>query len=56
VKRVIQDLVLNALSKKILAAEIDNSRPIVIDAAVAGLDDAQNVEDRIAAAQLTIKN
>jgi len=56
VKRVIQDLVLNALSKKILAAEIDNSRPIVIDAAGAGLADAQNVEDGISAAQLTIKN
>jgi ATP-dependent Clp protease ATP-binding subunit ClpB len=31
VKRVIQDLVLNALSKKILASEIDNSRPITVD-------------------------
>lgn len=32
VKRVIQRMVLNQLSKDILAAKVDNSRPIVIDA------------------------
>lgn len=32
VKRVIQKMVLNQLSKDILAAKVDNSRPIVIDA------------------------
>jgi hypothetical protein len=47
---VIQDLVLNALSKKILAAEIDNSRPIVIDAAGAVVGNAQS------SAELTIDN
>ncbi|MDR2384096.1 MAG: ATP-dependent chaperone ClpB [Tannerella sp.] len=31
VKRVIQDLVLNTLSAKILANEIDHSRPVIID-------------------------
>jgi ATP-dependent Clp protease ATP-binding subunit ClpB len=31
VKRVIQDLVLNELSKKILGSEINRSRPIVVD-------------------------
>jgi ATP-dependent Clp protease ATP-binding subunit ClpB len=31
VKRVIQELVLNELSKKILGSEIDNSRPITVD-------------------------
>jgi len=31
VKRVIQDLVLNELSKKILGSEIDNSCPVIID-------------------------
>ncbi|MDR0742857.1 MAG: ATP-dependent chaperone ClpB [Tannerella sp.] len=31
VKRVIQDLVLNELSKKILGSEIDNKRPVHID-------------------------
>jgi ATP-dependent Clp protease ATP-binding subunit ClpB len=31
VKRVIQDLVLNELSKKILGSEINNIRPIIID-------------------------
>lgn len=32
VKRVIQRMVLNQLSKDILASKVDNSRPIVIDA------------------------
>ena len=32
VKRVLQRKVLNQLSKDILAAKVDNSRPIVIDA------------------------
>jgi ATP-dependent Clp protease ATP-binding subunit ClpB len=31
VKRVIQDLVLNELSKKILGSEIDNKRPVIAD-------------------------
>ena len=31
VKRVIQDIVLNELSKKILGSEIDNTRPVIID-------------------------
>ncbi|MDR1097458.1 MAG: ATP-dependent chaperone ClpB [Tannerella sp.] len=31
VKRVIQDLVLNELSRKILGSEIDNKRPVIID-------------------------
>ncbi|MDR0395061.1 MAG: ATP-dependent chaperone ClpB [Tannerella sp.] len=31
VKRVIQDLVLNELSKKILGSEIDHKRPVIID-------------------------
>ena len=31
VKRVIQDLVLNELSKKILSSEIDNARKVVVD-------------------------
>lgn len=31
VKRVIQDLVLNELSKKILGSEIDNKRPVIVD-------------------------
>jgi ATP-dependent Clp protease ATP-binding subunit ClpB len=31
VKRVIQDLVLNELSKRILANDIDHSRPVIID-------------------------
>ena len=31
VKRVIQDIVLNELSKKILGSEIDNKQPVVID-------------------------
>jgi ATP-dependent Clp protease ATP-binding subunit ClpB len=37
VKRVIQDLVLNELSKKILANEIDHSKPVVIDKSDNGL-------------------
>ena len=37
VKRVIQDLVLNELSKQILASTIDRSRPIIIDAKDGGL-------------------
>ena len=37
VKRVIQDLVLNELSKQILASAIDRTRPIVIDANGEGL-------------------
>jgi ATP-dependent Clp protease ATP-binding subunit ClpB len=37
VKRVIQALVLNELSKQILGATIDRSRPIVIDAEKEGL-------------------
>ena len=32
VKRVIQRMVLNQLSKDILSSKVDNSRPIVIDA------------------------
>ncbi|MDR0697932.1 MAG: ATP-dependent chaperone ClpB [Tannerella sp.] len=31
VKRIIQDLVLNELSKKMLGSEINNSRPVIID-------------------------
>ena len=31
VKRVIQDIVLNELSKKILGSEIDNKRPVIVD-------------------------
>jgi ATP-dependent Clp protease ATP-binding subunit ClpB len=31
VKRVIQDLVLNELSKKILGGKIDHSRPVIVD-------------------------
>ena len=31
VKRVIQDLILNELSKKILGSEIDNTHPVIID-------------------------
>ena len=37
VKRVIQDLVLNVLSKKILGSEIDNKRPVIVDKDVNGL-------------------
>jgi ATP-dependent Clp protease ATP-binding subunit ClpB len=37
VKRVIQDLVLNELSKQILGATIDRSRPVTIDANAQGL-------------------
>ena len=37
VKRVIQDLVLNELSKKILGSEINRSRPIVVDRQEQGL-------------------
>jgi ATP-dependent Clp protease ATP-binding subunit ClpB len=31
VKRVIQELVLNELSKKILGGKIDHSRPVIVD-------------------------
>lgn len=31
VKRVIQELVLNVLSKKILGAQVDHSRPVTVD-------------------------
>ena len=37
VKRAIQDLVLNTLSKDIIAQKIDRNRPIVIDADANGL-------------------
>ena len=37
VKRVIQDIVLNELSKKILGSEIDNRRPVVVDKDEKGL-------------------
>jgi ATP-dependent Clp protease ATP-binding subunit ClpB len=37
VKRVIQDMALNELSKQILGATIDRSRPVVIDACESGL-------------------
>jgi ATP-dependent Clp protease ATP-binding subunit ClpB len=37
VKRVIQDIVLNELSKKILGSEIDNKRPVIIDKNETGL-------------------
>jgi len=37
VKRVIQDLVLNELSKKILGSAIDNTRPVTIDKNEQGL-------------------
>jgi ATP-dependent Clp protease ATP-binding subunit ClpB len=37
VKRAIQELVLNELSKKILGNEIDRSRPVVIDKGTEGL-------------------
>jgi ATP-dependent Clp protease ATP-binding subunit ClpB len=37
VKRVIQDLVLNELAKKILASEIDNKRPVIVDKNEQGL-------------------
>ena len=37
VKRVIQDLVLNELSKKILGSKIDNTRPVTIDKNEKGL-------------------
>ncbi len=37
VKRVIQDLVLNELSKKILGSEIDHGRPVIVDKRESGL-------------------
>ncbi|MDR1814663.1 MAG: ATP-dependent chaperone ClpB, partial [Tannerella sp.] len=37
VKRVIQDLVLNELSKKILASEIDRDKPVIVDKSDSGL-------------------
>ncbi|MDR1222028.1 MAG: ATP-dependent chaperone ClpB [Tannerella sp.] len=37
VKRVIQDLVLNELSRKILGSEIDNKRPVIINKTENGL-------------------
>ena len=37
VKRVIQELVLNELSKKILGSEIDNKRPVIVDKNDSGL-------------------
>ena len=37
VKRVIQDIVLNELSKKILGSEIDNKRPVIVDKSENGL-------------------
>lgn len=37
VKRVIQELVLNELSKKILGSEIDNKRPVIVDKNEQGL-------------------
>ena len=37
VKRVIQDLVLNELSKKILGSEINSSRPVIVDKNERGL-------------------
>ena len=37
VKRVIQDIVLNELSKKILGSEIDNKRPVTVDRSENGL-------------------